>query len=148
LLQYYDINLIMGDNLKKFLLIFLILVSTAQAVDFPKAENFVTDTADMISPEYESMINNLAMKLERNTTAELAVFTVESLEGLTVEQYAVELFEQVGIGKKDLNNGLLILVAEQERKMRIEVGYGLEGIITDTKAGIIIRERIGIWFFC
>ena len=66
--------------------------------------------------------------------------TVENLQGITIEEYAVELFEKWGIGKKDEDNGLLILVAVEEREVRIEVGYGLEGVITDLEAGNIIND--------
>ena len=70
----------------------LIIVSPAWAVKYPTLSGFVTDGADMISPEWEAKINALAREIEENTTAEFAVVTVESLEGLTREQYAVELF--------------------------------------------------------
>ncbi len=95
----------------------------------------------MIDPAYESKITELAKKIEGATTVEIAVVTVESLEGESKEMYAVKLFEQAGIGKKDKDNGLLILVAKQERKYRFEVGYGLEGVITDSMK-VNIGDRI------
>ena len=118
---------------KNLVFITLIVLSAAtQAVNYPKLTNFVTDTADLIEPEWEVKINALAKDIEKNTTAEIAVVTVDSLEGLTKEQYAVELFKETGIGKKDKNNGLLILVAKEEREYRFEVGYGLEPYVTDS----------------
>lgn len=117
------------------ILILLILLSSlpvVAAVDYPQLTGFVTDDADMIDPVYESKITELAKKIEGATTVEIAVVTVESLEGESKEAYAVKLFEQANIGKKDKDNGLLILVAKQERKYRFEVGYGLEGVITDS----------------
>lgn len=77
---------------------------------------------------------------ERKTTAEIAVATVPSLDGLSVEEYATRLFAEWGVGKKGADNGVLILVAPSERAMRIEVGYGLEPILPDALAGDIIRN--------
>ena len=126
------------------ILILLILLSAlpaVAAVDYPQLTGFVTDDADMIDPVYESKITELAKKIEGATTVEIAVVTVESLEGESKEVYAVKLFEHAGIGKKDKDNGLLILVAKQERKYRFEVGYGLEGVITDSMK-VNIGDRI------
>jgi uncharacterized protein len=103
-----------------------------KAVNYPQQTGFVTDNANIIDPEYEAKITQLAEKIEKETTVEIAVVTIESLEGESREMYALRLFEQAGIGKKDKDNGLLILVAKQEREYRFEVGYGLEGIITDS----------------
>src|SRR3989338_530960 len=114
--------------------LFSIMLFSAAAVTYPKLTDFVTDNANIIDPEYEQQILNLAKAIEQNTTAEIAVVTVSSLEGLPIETYAVELFKQAGIGKKDLDNGLLILIAPNEREYRIEVGYGLEGTIPDLRA--------------
>src|SRR3989344_239769 len=114
--------------------VFSILLFSASAITYPKLSDFVTDNANIIDPAYEQQILELAKAIEQNTTAEIAVVTVTSLEGLPIETYAVELFKQAGIGKKDLNNGLLILIAPNEREYRIEVGYGLEGTIPDIRA--------------
>ena len=123
------------------LLILLSALSVVAAVDYPQLTGFVTDDADMIDAVYESKITKLAEKIEGATTVEIAVVTVESLEGESKEMYAVKLFERAGIGKKDKDNGLLILVAKQERKYRFEVGYGLEGVITDSMK-VNIGDRI------
>ena len=123
------------------LIILILFTSTAAAVNYPQLTGFVTDSAEMIDPVYEAKITELASKIERETTVEIAVVTVESLEGESREMYAVKLFEQAGIGKQDKDNGLLILVAEQEREYRFEVGYGLEGVITDSMK-VNIGDRI------
>ncbi|KAF5415409.1 MAG: hypothetical protein C5S48_05725 [Candidatus Methanogaster sp.] len=126
------------------ILILLILLSNLPVVasaDYPQLAGFVTDDADMIDPNYEAKITELAKNIEAATTVEIAVVTVESLEGESKEMYAVKLFEQAGMGKKDKDNGLLILVAKQERKYRFEVGYGLEGVITDSMK-VNIGDRI------
>jgi uncharacterized protein len=123
------------------IIILLFLLPIVSAVNYPQLTGFVTDNANMIDPEYEAKITQLAEKIEKETTVEIAVVTIESLEGETREMYAVHLFERAGIGKKDKDNGLLILVAKQEREYRFEVGYGLEGIITDSMK-VNIGERI------
>lgn len=128
-------------KLSLVLIVLILCASTAAAVNYPQLTGFVTDGADMIDPAYETKITELATKIERETTVEIAVVTVESLEGESREMYAVKLFEQSGIGKKDKDNGLLILVAKQEREYRFEVGYGLEGVITDSMK-VNIGDRI------
>ncbi len=123
------------------LIIFILFLPLANAVNYPQLKGFVTDNANIIDPEYEEKITQLAQKIEKETTVEIAVVTIESLEGESKEMYAVELFRQAGIGKKDKDNGLLILVAKKEREYRFEVGYGLEGVITDSMK-VNIGDRI------
>jgi len=130
--------------MKKCILILLILLffsPAASAVNYPQLRGFVTDNANMIDPAYANNIAQLAAKIEQETTVEIAVVTIESLEGESKEMYAVKLFEQAGIGKKDKDNGLLILVSKQEREYKFEVGYGLEGTITDSMK-VNIGDRI------
>ena len=127
---------------KEIFLLLLLLIPIALAVEYPQPSNYVSDYANIISPEYEQRINQLAREIEKNTTVEIAVLTVDNLQGLDRETYAVEIFKQWGIGKKDIDNGLLILVALEERQYRIEVGYGLEPIITDARAGRIGRNNL------
>ena len=109
----------------------LLLVPIVSAVDFPVLSDFVTDQADIIDPEYEQQIISLAKQIEQTTTVEIAVVTVQSLEGISKEEYSAALFEKYEIGKKDVDNGLLVLVAMDEREYRVDVGYGLEGLIPD-----------------
>ena len=103
--------------------------------------NYVSDYAEVIDDEMEAQINALAAAIEENTTAEIAILTITSLEGQNIDQFAVETFEQWGVGQKDVSNGLLIVVAVDDREWRIEVGYGLEGAITDAMAGRVGRAR-------
>jgi uncharacterized protein len=81
-------------------------------------------------------------QLRQQNGAEIAVVTIRSLEGAPIEDYAVELFERWGIGGEGQDNGVLLLVAVEDREIRIEVGYGLEPVITDSRAGRMIREVI------
>ena len=131
-------------KIKSFLVIFLffsmILVSTAIAVDY-KPISYVSDYANIIDENSEAQINALAEEIERNSTVEVAILTVPNLDGESVDQFAVETFHDWGVGMKEVNNGLLIVVALEEHEWRIEVGYGLEPIITDAMAGRIGRAN-------
>lgn len=98
----------------------------------------VHDFANLLSPEQSQAVDAISRDVERQTTAQIAVVTVESLDGQTVDDYAHELFNAWGIGQKDVNNGVLLLVAPNERRARIEVGYGLEPLLTDGLCGEIL----------
>jgi len=106
-----------------------------------KPAGYVSDFAHVIDEKTESDLNALIGETERRTSAEIAVVTVDSLEGMTVEDYANQLFSLWKIGKKGKDNGALVLIAPKEHKIRIEVGYGLEPILPDGLAGQIIREE-------
>ena len=114
----------------------------AQDIDYPDYIGYVNDFAGIMDSASVSDLETLIDGVEKDTGAEIAVVTIDSLEGITIEEYAVELFEMWGIGKADEDNGILLLVALLDRKVRIEVGYGLEGVITDLEAGRIIDEII------
>jgi uncharacterized protein len=122
----------------------LLIFSPLQAmdVDYPDYVGYVNDFAGILDNASASDLEALITSIEENTGAEIAVVTIDTLEGITIEEYAVVLFELWGIGKAEEDNGLLILVALMERQVRIEVGYGLEGVITDLEAGRIIDEII------
>jgi uncharacterized protein len=122
-----------------FLCICICFIVVAHAwAKIPKKQNkLVSDFAGILSDKVETRINRLLDSTEKSTGAEIAVVTVRSLDGMSVEEYAVRLFNKWGIGKKGEDNGVLFLVAPNERQMRIEVGYGLEPVITDGRAGYI-----------
>lgn len=124
------------------LLFFLSLGAQAvkKAEDLFYAENFsyVGDFAGVISGEREDYFALRSQALERATGAQIVVVTVPSLEEYTVEEYANELFNSWGIGKKGDDSGMLILLSTGERKIRVEVGYGLEGALNDAKVGRLI----------
>ena len=102
----------------------------------PQTERFyVNDAADILSEETEDYIFEHSVALAKATTAQIVVVTVPNLEGRPLEEYATALFREYGIGDKEKNNGLLMLLALEERQSRIEVGYGLEGILPDGKTG-------------
>ncbi len=109
---------------------------------FPEPVGYVNDFAHIILPGDIARLTGLINELERKTTSEIAIVTLESIPEGDIEGYAVDLFEAWGIGKKGEDNGLLILVSVSEHLIRIEVGYGLEGIITDGLTGEVIRQKI------
>ena len=125
-----------------FALLFLLLLTSALALDVPQPQGHVNDYANILTAEQRASLEQQLRALEENTTVEIAILTIPSLEGEDRELYANRVFRQWGIGKSDVNNGILILVALEDRKMRIEVGYGLEPIVTDTVSGLIIRNRM------
>jgi uncharacterized protein len=133
-----------GNSMKLHILqiIFLciIFIPVANAVEYPSPTGYVNDFANMLSPGDVVRLNNELIAIEKNTTVEIAIVTVDSLQGVSVEEYAVKLFEKWGIGKKGKDNGLLILVSKNDREYRIETGYGLEGTINAARAGRIGRD--------
>jgi uncharacterized protein len=122
------------------LVVGLFLTATLAAQEFPAPKGKVNDFANMLKPDDRAMLEEMLAGVERDTTAEIAVVTVPTLGGRPVEEYANRLFSEWGIGKKGRDNGVLILIARDDREMRIEVGYGLEGVLPDGLAGAIIRE--------
>ena len=126
------------------MLIFTILAFyyTTYAVVSPKTNFYVNDYADVLSEETENYILNSNIDLQSKTKAQIVVVTVQSLSGQSIEEYATEIFRKFGIGDKEKNNGVLLLCSTGDRLFRIEVGYGLEGRLTDGKTGRIQDEYI------
>lgn len=123
--------------------LFLVLVvSPVWAFEIPNYQNYVTDLANIYSTEFENKLNEKIKVFEGETEIELAVLTISKLPEASIEEYAVEVFEKWGVGKRGEDNGVLLLISKEDREMRIEVGYGLEGKITDGMAGRIIRDEI------
>ncbi|MGE3958415.1 MAG: YgcG family protein [Vicinamibacterales bacterium] len=112
----------------------------ASAQDLPTPTGKVNDFANVLPAPDRTTLEAQLADLERTTSVEVAIVTVPSLDGRTIENYATALFNTWGIGKKGRDNGVLILVSIQDRTMRIEVGYGLEGVLPDGLAGSVIRE--------
>ncbi len=120
----------------------LIAAAPVQAQSFPKLTGRVVDQADLLSPEQESVIDAKLAALEKQSRRQLVVVTISDLGGYDIADYGFRLGDQWGIGDKERDDGALLIVAPTERKVRIEVGYGLEGIMPDVLAGRIIRDAI------
>lgn len=101
---------------------------------------YVYDQGEFISDDKEALINNLLDQLEEKTTVEFAVITIPSLNDLTIEQYAVKLGNELGIGKADQDNGILLLASKTDNKVRLEIGRGLQGFLTDSVSGRILDK--------
>ena len=124
------------------LLLFSASFCAAEDVKKIHPTGYVSDLAGVITPEARTRLEALCAEVEQKTGAQLAIVTVQSLEGESVENYAVNLFKQLGVGSKKDNRGVLLLVAPSERKYRIEVGYGLEPVINDARAGDAGRAMV------
>lgn len=110
----------------------------AYGLEVPKLQGYVNDYAGMISPPAKLKIEEALKAFDQSDSTQIVILTVPSLEGETVEEFATKVGEAWKIGKKGKDNGVLFIVSKQERKIRIEVGYGLEGRLTDLTAGRII----------
>lgn len=107
-----------------------------------RAQGYVTDLAHVIAPATKAQLETLCAEVQQKTGAQIAVVTVDSLDGETKEDYAADLYKHLGVGSKQDSRGVLLLLAPKERQYRIEVGYGLEPVINDARAGDIGREMV------
>ncbi|MPZ09465.1 MAG: methanol dehydrogenase [Kiloniellaceae bacterium] len=112
------------------------------ALDFPPLTGRVVDNADLLSAEEERRLTEQLASLEQGTSSQLVVVTLPSLQGTAIEDFGYQLGRHWGIGQLGRDNGVLLIVAPNERKVRIEVGYGLEGDLPDATAKIIIENEI------
>jgi uncharacterized protein len=135
---------------KLIILSFLFIVTNkcyTHEIKYPSPIGYINDFANVIPDNYETGLSRLIHELKQKTNgAEIAVVTIQSIAPLQIEEYAVRLYEKWGIGKKGEDNGVLVLLALKERKIRIEVGYGLEGVLPDGKCGEII-DRLMLPYF-
>ena len=131
-----------GRILGVLLCMAVLLPCAAAALEVPALKGRVNDYGGMLSPETESRIEALLKELEEKDSTQVAVLTVPSLGGDSLEDFSIRVAERWKIGRKGFDNGVILLIARDDRKVRIEVGYGLEGRLTDLTAGRIIRDRI------
>ena len=109
---------------------------------FPELSGQLVDEATLLSPATKKQLLETLQAHEQASSNQLVVVTLKSLQGYAIEEYGYQLGRHWGIGQKKLNNGILLIVAPNERRVRIEVGYGLEGQLTDVLANDIIQNRI------
>ncbi len=116
--------------------------AVAEKINDIQPQGYVTDLAQVINPSTRQKIEMLGTEVQQKTGAQIAVVTVNSLEGESREDYAADLYKHLGIGAKGKDNGVLILIAPKDRQYKIEVGYGLEPVINDARAGDVGRDMV------
>ena len=131
---------------KLFLILFsffsFVLVDAQNVLPKPNPPHLVNDAAGVLSPEQVEILERKLVALDDSTSNQIAVVLIKTLGDYAVEDYAVKLFREWGIGNKKTNNGVLIIAAIDDRKVWIEVGYGLEGAIPDVTASSIYRNEL------
>ena len=144
-LGFRSSRLIIGSLLSAIVIASLALPAAASAQTYAspgKPAGYVSDFAGVIPAADQASLESTLSSFEQSTGIEIAVATTKSLGGDTVEDYAARLFQEWGIGNAKKDNGILILVAPSDRQARIEVGYGLEGTMTDALSSVIIQSAI------
>lgn len=132
----------------KFISVCLVLgllfcfVSPLAALEVPKLRGRINDNAAMLSAQSRTALENMLEQFEKTDSTQIVLLTIPSLEGEVLEHFSLKVVEAWKIGQKGVDNGALLLVARDERKLRIEVGYGLEGSLTDLVSGRIISGEI------
>lgn len=122
--------------------LFFLFCVPAHALDVPKLQGYVNDYAGMISPQTKATLEEELRSFEQSDSTQIVILTIPSLEGEVLEEFSIKVAEQWKIGQKAKDNGIIFLVTKQDRKMRIEVGRGLEGKFTDLMSGKIINTVI------
>lgn len=114
----------------------------SEKIPIPTVEEgvYIYDDGNIIDDDVEAQVNDMLVELEEKTEVEFAVITVEDLQGLEIEEYANNLFNTLGIGKKGEDNGLLLLISQSDERVRLEIGRGLEGCLNDAKCGRILDD--------
>ena len=135
-------------KLTKLFIVFIIAVFfftnvlAQNVIERPNPPVLVTDLAGVLSPEQKQALENKLVAIDDSSSNQIAVVILPTLDGNPIEEYATKLFRTWGIGNKKTNNGILLLIAIQDKKIRIETGYGLEGAIPDITANSIIDNDI------
>lgn len=114
----------------------------SETVSQLRPTDYVNDFAHVLDQATIAQLDDICRQVDQKAHAQIAVVTVQSLDGSDIESYAVDLYKQWGVGSKTTNHGVLILVATQDHRYRIEVGYGLEPILPDGKVGGFGREAV------
>ena len=128
------------------LCLLLLLPGGAGALDVPPNKGYVNDYAGMLQAETRRRLERYLAEFERSDSTQLVLLTIPSLQGQSLEEYTLNVAQSWGIGQKGKDNGALLLIARDDRKIRIEVGYGLEGRLTDLLSGRIIDNEISPHF--
>ncbi|WP_454885501.1 TPM domain-containing protein [Sphingomonas oryzagri] len=119
-----------------------LIAAPAQALTFPAFTGLVVDQANILPADRKAALEQKLEAFQQKTHRQLVVATVSSLEGQDIQQYGVQLLRTWAVGLKGADNGAILLIAPNERKVGIEVGYGLEGVLTDAYSSVIINSKI------
>ena len=127
------------------LITFVIMLTgctTSEKIPIPKVEKdvYIYDEDNIIDDDVEEKLNKMLVELEKKSEVEFVVVSVESLLDRSIEDYANNLFNTLGIGKKEKDNGLLLLFSRSDKKVRLEIGRGLEGCLNDAKCSRILHD--------
>ncbi|MBO7517078.1 MAG: TPM domain-containing protein [Spirochaetia bacterium] len=132
---------------KLFLLLLIFIASIALADDVPGYSSYVNDYAGVITEKDKTSMEEVAKEVEEKTGAQIAVLTVKSMEPYaSIDEFGMAVAEKWKVGEKGKDTGIIIILAMEERKVRIEVGYGLEGIFNDARVGRILDNNIIPYF--
>lgn len=115
---------------------------SAQAQTFPKFKGFVVDAAGVLPPDVEADLTAKLDALQKDTKRQLVVATIPDLQGYPIEEYGNGLLRAWGVGLKDVDNGAILMIAPKDRKVRVEVGYGLEPFLTDAFSSQVVNTRM------
>jgi len=129
-----------------FVCVVLLAAQILWSMNVPALKGRVNDYAGVLDSNQKEQLETLLQDAENKTSSQVVLLTVNSLEGDALEDFSIRVVENWKIGRKEFNNGVLVLLALAEKKIRIEVGYGLESILTDMKSGYITREIILPYF--
>lgn len=142
----------MGQRLFKFVVVVLLFVnvlstvSLVMALEVPAYHGYVNDYANIISPAMESKLNNALRSFDLSDSTQVAILTIPTLDGDDLADFSIRTAAKWKIGQKGKDNGVLLLVAKKEHKIRIEVGRGLEPVLTDLLSGRIVDNVISPYF--
>lgn len=125
-----------------WLMALCVIAGVVAAIEFPPLTGRVVDEANLLSPGTRAQLTERLAQHERETSNQVVIVTLNSLQGYVIEDYGYQLGRAWGIGQGKLNNGVVLIVAPNERKVRIEVGYGLDGDLTDIQSHTIIQNVI------
>jgi len=128
------------------LFVLFIYTVTAHALEVPAYKGYVNDYAGILSASAENQLNAALLQFDTSDSTQVAVLTIPTLDGEVLEEFSIRAVDSWGMGQKGKDNGVLLLIVQKERKVRIEVGRGLEGVLTDLLAGRIIDQVIIPYF--
>ena len=146
-LQSFNAHELLNMRIPLITFWWLISIATYGQPNIPDQGGFwVHDEAGVLSPQAKARLESIIRMEEDSTTNQIAIFIIRSLEGGSLEEYSLRVAEAWKIGRKDRDNGVLLLISIDDRQLRIETGYGLEGALTDAMASRIIRNEIAPHF--